>query len=302
MTYLVLGGYGRYFVHCFVFMGNAFLSDASCTYYDESSKNIHYVIIYFINKRCVTYTVYKAKTIIVLNYLITKLWRRTGERRKVPRFLDLGTIWGWEVSFASWPLYPREKSSRYPLDRKLGGSQNLSELCGENSWPYRNSNCDHFTVESVTSSYTNCAKPSSPLSYKTHASSDFRTHTGSTIRTVKTPTAKATRGVSYNKNVTISTARRSRSQLIIPANGLQLPAKMSRNSWAGKAADGQRRCGVGDMTPASEPTDQLPLREELPLAHTHTFMWCGANSVRTEQHLRTVTICSPGGVCVFMEQ
>jgi hypothetical protein len=31
------------------------------------------------------------------------------------------------VSFTSWPLYPRENSSRYPLDRGLRGRQNRSK-------------------------------------------------------------------------------------------------------------------------------------------------------------------------------
>jgi hypothetical protein len=36
-----------------------------------------------------------------------------------------------EVSgqFYTWPLYPWEESSRYPLDRKLGGLQSWSECC-----------------------------------------------------------------------------------------------------------------------------------------------------------------------------
>jgi hypothetical protein len=40
-----------------------------------------------------------------------------------PRFLDLGTSWRWVVSFTPWSLYPRGKSPRYPLDRRLGGPQ-----------------------------------------------------------------------------------------------------------------------------------------------------------------------------------
>jgi hypothetical protein len=48
-----------------------------------------------------------------------------------PGFLDLGTIWRSVVSFTPRPLYPCGKSPRYPLDRRLGGPQNWSELCGE---------------------------------------------------------------------------------------------------------------------------------------------------------------------------
>jgi hypothetical protein len=35
------------------------------------------------------------------------------------------------VSFAPRPLYPREKSPRYPLDGRLGGPQKRSGLRGE---------------------------------------------------------------------------------------------------------------------------------------------------------------------------
>jgi hypothetical protein len=41
-------------------------------------------------------------------------------------FLHLGTSWRWVVSFTSLPLYPRGKSPRYPLDRRLEGLQNRS--------------------------------------------------------------------------------------------------------------------------------------------------------------------------------
>jgi hypothetical protein len=48
-----------------------------------------------------------------------------------PRFLDLGTSWRWGVSFTPRPLYPRRKSPRYPLDRRLGGPQSRSGRRGE---------------------------------------------------------------------------------------------------------------------------------------------------------------------------
>jgi hypothetical protein len=47
------------------------------------------------------------------------------------RFLDLGTSWRWVVSFKARPLYPRRKSLRYPLDRRLGGPQSRSGRRGE---------------------------------------------------------------------------------------------------------------------------------------------------------------------------
>jgi hypothetical protein len=48
-----------------------------------------------------------------------------------PYFLDLGTSWRWVVSFAPWPLYPRGKRPRYPLERRLGGPQSRFERRGE---------------------------------------------------------------------------------------------------------------------------------------------------------------------------
>jgi hypothetical protein len=41
-----------------------------------------------------------------------------------PHFLDLGTSWRWVVSFTTQPLYPRGKSPRFPLDRKLSAGLN----------------------------------------------------------------------------------------------------------------------------------------------------------------------------------
>jgi hypothetical protein len=48
-----------------------------------------------------------------------------------PHFLHLGTIWRWVVRFTPRPLYPRGKSSRSPLGRRLGGPQHRSGWCGE---------------------------------------------------------------------------------------------------------------------------------------------------------------------------
>jgi hypothetical protein len=46
-------------------------------------------------------------------------------------FLVVGTRWGWVVSFTPLPLYSRGKSTRYPLDRSLGGPQSRSGRSGE---------------------------------------------------------------------------------------------------------------------------------------------------------------------------
>jgi hypothetical protein len=71
-------------------------------------------------------------------------------------FLDLGTSWRWVVSFTQRPLYPWGRSHWHPLDRSLGGSQNLSGWCRENSLPYGDSNSDFFVAQPITSCHTNC--------------------------------------------------------------------------------------------------------------------------------------------------
>jgi hypothetical protein len=71
----------------------------------------------------------KGKVVPVFNELSTP-WRRMRE------WLYRSTF-SWPrhylevVSFTPRPLYPRGKSPRYPLDRRLGGSQNQSGRRGE---------------------------------------------------------------------------------------------------------------------------------------------------------------------------
>jgi hypothetical protein len=52
-------------------------------------------------------------------------------------FLDLGTTWKWVLSFTPRPLHPQRKSQCFPLNRRLGGPQNISGRGGEekNSQP-----------------------------------------------------------------------------------------------------------------------------------------------------------------------
>jgi hypothetical protein len=39
-----------------------------------------------------------------------------------PGIFKLATRWRWVVNLTPWPLYPRGKGSRYPLDMRLGGA------------------------------------------------------------------------------------------------------------------------------------------------------------------------------------
>jgi hypothetical protein len=64
------------------------------------------------------------------------------------------------VSFTPRPLYPRVKSPRYPLDRKLGGPQSRSDRRWEEKIvPYRDSNSDLSVVQPIASRYTDYAIP-----------------------------------------------------------------------------------------------------------------------------------------------
>jgi hypothetical protein len=67
------------------------------------------------------------KVLPALHYLSTMPWRHEGKYSYNSTILDLGTRWMWMVSFT---LYPQGKSSRYPLDRKLGGPQSRCGRCG----------------------------------------------------------------------------------------------------------------------------------------------------------------------------
>jgi hypothetical protein len=63
------------------------------------------------------------------------------------------------VSFTPRRLYPREKSSLYPLDRSLGESQSRSGRFGEEKilWLFSDSNSEPSVVEPVASRYTDNA-------------------------------------------------------------------------------------------------------------------------------------------------
>jgi hypothetical protein len=72
-------------------------------------------------------------------------------------------------SFTSRPLNPRRKSSRYPLDRRLGELQNRSGRRGEekNLALTGTPNSDPSVVQQAASRYTDCAIPA-PLRSSNH--------------------------------------------------------------------------------------------------------------------------------------
>jgi hypothetical protein len=69
------------------------------------------------------------------------------------------------VSFTLLPLYPREKSPQYLLDRRPGGPQSRSGRRGEEKIldPTGTRKSDLSVVHPVTSLYTDCAIPAHDL-------------------------------------------------------------------------------------------------------------------------------------------
>jgi hypothetical protein len=72
-----------------------------------------------------------------------------------PHFLDLDTRWRWVVKFTPQLLYPRRKFPRYPLDRRLGGTQSRFGRLEEE----KNLTVPGLEPQPVASRYTNCAIP-----------------------------------------------------------------------------------------------------------------------------------------------
>jgi len=59
----------------------------------------------------------------LIKHHVTDVWRTAGI---TPHILTLDTRWRWAVRFTLWPIFPRGKSSRYLLDRRLGWLQSKS--------------------------------------------------------------------------------------------------------------------------------------------------------------------------------
>jgi hypothetical protein len=61
----------------------------------------------------------------------TRPWRHMVEWRYSSTILDLGTKWGYVVSFSPRPLYRGGKALWYVLSRRLGEPQSQSGRCGQ---------------------------------------------------------------------------------------------------------------------------------------------------------------------------
>jgi hypothetical protein len=72
-------------------------------------------------------------SVTCIRYLSTTPWRRMEERRCSSSILYLVTRWRWVVSFTPWSFYPRWRSCRCPLDRKLDGPQSRTLWRSEKS-------------------------------------------------------------------------------------------------------------------------------------------------------------------------
>jgi hypothetical protein len=83
---------------------------------------------YLISSRCSVPG--NSKVVAVLSWLSTMPWRRMREWRYSSTIHHFGTRWRWVVSFTCRSLYLLgKKSTRYPLDRRLGGPQRQFRRC-----------------------------------------------------------------------------------------------------------------------------------------------------------------------------
>jgi hypothetical protein len=89
----------------------------SLTWFKIEFSGGHWYLFVFNHQGFVSKLFCKGKVVPVLK----DVW---GSGSIAPRILDPGTRWRWVVSFTSRPLYHQGKSSRYQLDRRIGGPQN----------------------------------------------------------------------------------------------------------------------------------------------------------------------------------
>jgi hypothetical protein len=68
-------------------------------------------------------------------------WRQMDSRSMATLILKRGARWRWVVRITSRPHYPRKKTPRHPLNRKLGGQKSRSGLSWEWKVIYHCRNC-----------------------------------------------------------------------------------------------------------------------------------------------------------------
>jgi hypothetical protein len=76
----------------------------------------------------IKYHTTKPNSLLNKHHIVKIYW---GSGSTAPRILNLGTRWRQMVSFTPLLHYNRDKSPRYPLDRRLGGTQSRSGRGGE---------------------------------------------------------------------------------------------------------------------------------------------------------------------------
>jgi hypothetical protein len=79
--------------------------------------------------RCIPSYHMKVKSLCLTNHHAMKTYCGSGDT--APRILKNDTRRRWLIIYTLRPLYPLDKSPRYPLCRRLSGPQSRSKRCGE---------------------------------------------------------------------------------------------------------------------------------------------------------------------------
>jgi hypothetical protein len=103
-------------------------------------------------------------------------FRCMGKRRYRSTILNPGTRFRRVVSFTPLSLYPRGKSSRYPLDRRKSGPQSPSERCGKENIFLPISEIEPQLLCPTASQYTDWAIPTPVYAMKLHKFMEKHVH------------------------------------------------------------------------------------------------------------------------------
>jgi hypothetical protein len=104
-------------------------------------------------------TAEKYKSNVVVLRKSTTSWRSMGSEGIDPRFLYLGTIWMWMVSFSPSAALTAEKEPRVSNGYEIGWTSEPSGWCWEVKiiYPTRTRTPTPLVVHPVVSRYTDCA-------------------------------------------------------------------------------------------------------------------------------------------------